>query len=109
MRGFAGVAKSVPVVVAVMPLLTDASREQLDRLHAKVHALLDELALPYLDLSRAMRRYPVRELQLQDDDDTHPNAFGHELIAKELAAWLESNDYFAAAAGAPSASFHAKR
>lgn len=88
MRGFTEVSRETPVAVVIVPLLTDYSRHGLRRLHERVHGLLGELGLAYLDLADSFQERSPEELRLKNDDDTHPNAAGHSLIAQEVSRWL---------------------
>lgn len=89
-QGFASIPRGggPPVAVVLFPLLVDYARHGLGRHHERMHALLDEAGLPWLDLRDAYAAQPLESLRQQDIDDTHPNPLGHRLAAESLAAWL---------------------
>lgn len=66
--------------------------QMLDNLQLAVKKVADERHLPYHNLDRAFKGHTHPEYQIPGD--AHWNAFGHELVAKDLSQFLQESGIF---------------
>lgn len=79
---------SASFAVAVFPLLLDFDNYPMLALHQQVNSALSERSIPYRDLLQAFSQFDAMSLRPHPNDDTHPNAQGHEIAAREITALL---------------------
>jgi lysophospholipase L1-like esterase len=80
--------RRLPVVVVIFPrfaLEADGSYRKRAQ-HAEVRALSERLGFRVFDLLEAL---PLEQLAGLSEDALHPNAKGHEVVARQLLAFLE--------------------
>ena len=86
-------AKGVPVLVVLLPDTQDLVRYH-ERYHPKIEPMLaaaaQEAGLPMFDLEPAFQPWQGKEDEVCYRRQRHPNAFGYGVIAKAVAAELES-------------------
>lgn len=77
--------------VVIFPLLSEnceKKRYPFEFVHEALHARLDELGIPYLDLLETFRgKMPVR-MQAMPNVDVHPSEIAHRMAAEALLVWL---------------------
>jgi hypothetical protein len=86
-------AESIPVVLVVFPLLVEGKGPLalVAELRRRVVDLGRGNGFFVLDLGPAFSRHPVREVQEHPGRDVyHPNALGHRIAARTIAAYLRS-------------------
>jgi lysophospholipase L1-like esterase len=82
--------RNTAFVVAIFPSTPDNWNEYEPRpLHAKLTAALRERGIAYIDMLDEFSRHDPAEVRI-GHDDTHPTAFGHQLIAAALAPAVEA-------------------
>jgi|GEM_PF-287926 len=76
--------KEIPVFVALIPedyrILFNKGR---DEIHKKLTAALREIGFPYIDLVHEYEGHSVEDLII-NDQDPHPNAYGHTIAAQAI-------------------------
>jgi lysophospholipase L1-like esterase len=84
-------ARGTPFVVVVFPLLPFPLDEHYPfaDLHDRVASVLEDLAIPRLDLLAAFRGLDVERLQVRPGVDAHPNEIAHRIAAEQIYLWLE--------------------
>ncbi len=80
------------VLVLILPVIQDWGSYPFAPIHEKVAAECAAMGIPVADLLDAFRSSPLawRDLRVGPNDE-HPNARGHELIAREALAAIERN------------------
>jgi lysophospholipase L1-like esterase len=81
-------ADGARLVAVVFPLLLDFSSYPMRDYHRRIAGELERSGVPYLDLLPAFAREPATALRIADRDDTHPNALGHQIAAREIERFL---------------------
>jgi len=85
-----GRSRSLPIFVAIFPLLYDLDHYPFVAYHAQVRTALDAAGLPWIDLRDVLATRDATAFRIHPLDDTHPNARGHreaaEAIRRALAA-----------------------
>jgi lysophospholipase L1-like esterase len=84
-----GAAHNIPVLVVVFPLFTDFENYGLREIHSTVSSQLNSVGLRYLDLLDSFNGQSARHFRLNDEDVTHPNAAGHQFIARRIESALQ--------------------
>ncbi len=87
-------AAGVPSVAVVFPLFgtpLDGSY-QFTAIHQKLGGLLQELAVPTLDLFELYKGIPIDRLQVIPGADRHPNEIAHRMAAEKIYGWLEERN-----------------
>jgi lysophospholipase L1-like esterase len=79
-----GKAHNVAVLVVVFPLFTNFQNYGLLDIHNKVNGALDNAGVLHIDLLGAFKDQSAESLRLNKEDVTHPNAVGHQRIAKAI-------------------------
>jgi len=87
-----GKAHNVSVLVLVFPLFTDFKNYDLMDIHNTVNDALKNAGLAHIDLLGVFTGQPAESFRLNNEDVTHPNANGHQLIVKAIEAALP--DFF---------------
>jgi lysophospholipase L1-like esterase len=87
--GFAGLgaighASSIPVYVAIFPVLRDLSRHPLAAVHARVVHQAETSGLRPIDLAPLFRSVEEQESERLHHDALHPNELGHALAAMAI-------------------------
>lgn len=83
--------RAVPVAVMVFPLfgLPVDDNYPFYPLHTKVHQELNELQIPFIDLTATFKGIPLPRIQVEPGKDFHPNEIGHRLAAEATYDWLD--------------------
>lgn len=80
----------------IFPLLSEGcekNRYPFDFVHEALHARLDALGVPYLDLLETFRgKMPVR-MQAMPNVDVHPSEIAHRMAAEALLVWLMDRNF----------------
>jgi len=95
--------KSFPLMQALLNAMADTTEasgakfvlshgQMLVNLQLAVKKVADDRHLPYHNLDRAFEGHTHREYQIPGD--AHWNAFGHELVAKDLSRFLQESGIF---------------
>jgi lysophospholipase L1-like esterase len=89
-RGLAERSRRDGFVLAavVFPLLLDFETYPMREYHERIAAEFEKNAIPHLDLLEAYGREGAEALRLQPRDDSHPNARGHAIAAREIERFL---------------------
>ncbi len=84
-------ARQTPLVAVVFPLMGfDLNQSYpFEPLHDKVHGLLRQFGIRYLDLLGTYRDIPIESLHVIPGVDQHPNEIGHRLAAEALYRWFD--------------------
>lgn len=91
--------RGIPVLALVFPLLAwdfDAYDPAARRIHDDVANVLDAEGVPRIDLLDAWRQIGaknLRSLELKGGDPLHPNARGHEDVARRIYQHLLASDW----------------
>lgn len=59
-------------------------------IHEKVAGALNELQIPFRDISDIYKGIPLERLQVMPGVDRHPNEIAHRMAAEEIYTWLVS-------------------
>lgn len=88
-------ASKVPLVSLVFPLLSYPLDDSypFKEPHQIIHKVLEENAVPYLDLLKAYNGIPSIRLTADPVRDPHPNEIAHRIAANELYEWLKREKY----------------
>lgn len=95
--------KSFPLMQALLNAMVETTEvsgakfvlthgQMLDNLQLAVKKVADERHIPYHNLDRAFQGYKHEAYQIPGD--AHWNAFGHELVAKDLNQFLQESGIF---------------
>ena len=98
--GLATAAKT-PVRVVVLPLVAPYDDQVCTKLYRQVVTTARQAGLKAMSIAAALKDVDYRSLAKEGDEDdiTHPNAAGHQLIAEHVHAWLLADKTLGAAAG----------
>ncbi len=80
----------IPWAVVIWPVMYapfDRDRYPFQHIHARIHHLLDEMHVPYLDLLDVFRGMDPERLQTIPYVDPHPNEIAHRLAAQAIFIW----------------------
>jgi hypothetical protein len=78
-------------------------------LQKRLASFVDEMHLPFLDLTPMLREANQRGLKLTYTVDGHWNSLGHRYAADAISEWLTSRHVFASPKTLASNKFHADR
>jgi lysophospholipase L1-like esterase len=73
----------------IFPLLLDFNAYPMKEIHRQVGASFQSAGIPYIDLLADFSQIPYMALRPHPNDDTHPNATGHEIAARKIAQFVE--------------------
>jgi len=75
------------VVVIIWPLVTEYKHYKFQHVHQWVKEQAETRAFSTIDLLATFSRVPYRDLQVNAEDNVHPNALGHKLAVEAFLAW----------------------
>ena len=59
--------------------------------HQKIQKILEDIQIPFLDLSESYKGIPHERLNVLVGKDTHPNEIAHRIAADSIYIWLENS------------------
>jgi lysophospholipase L1-like esterase len=86
---------NVPLVSVVFPLLSYPLDDgyPFNEPHQVAHRVLEQNAIPYIDLLKSYRGIPSIRLTADPVRDPHPNEIAHRIAANDLYEWLKKGKY----------------
>ena len=82
-------ADGARLLLAITPLFFDLDPYVFEDVHAQVADAGRRKGFTVLDLTPALRSHDARDLRLDPQDVTHPNALGHRVMAEAIAREIE--------------------
>jgi lysophospholipase L1-like esterase len=76
------------LAAVIFPLLLDFESYPMAEYHERIAAEFERNGIPHLDLLDAYGRERAETLRIQPWDDSHPNARGHAIAAREIERFL---------------------
>lgn len=78
------------IAVAIFPLIIDYEDYRFQPVHAKLMQKFAELNIKSLDVLPTYSTLNYQDLRIHAQDNTHPNALGHELAAQSIEGFILS-------------------
>jgi hypothetical protein len=81
-------SEGAPMIIVLLPPAIDPKFVAAD--FHRLHAVIDSLGVPVIDLGDTFRSVNLTDLQVVPDKDVHPNVQGHAMIFENLYAKLHA-------------------
>ncbi len=80
--------EQIKLVVAVFPLIGEVDRYRFDKIHERIHQVLKQEGIDYLDLLDEFRGKRPERLEVVPKLDGHPNEIAHRIASEAIFRFL---------------------